>query len=259
MQPITIIYEDTDILAINKPAGLIVHDDGKKIQPSVASWMLETCPESKKVGESMKAPVGGLMQTQTEDDVIEIQRPGIVHRLDRDTSGVLLLAKTQLGFETLKAQFQEHSIRKFYNAFVYGELKQDRGVIDRPIGRSKNDFRRWTAERGTRGELRDAVTGYTALEHGITPHDGQNFHVTFVEARPKTGRTHQIRVHFKAISHPVVADSLYAPQKPKLLGFERQALHAHILEFKNVAGKVIRVEAPYPEDFENALTLLRKS
>lgn len=232
-----ILYEDADILAIDKPAGLIVHPDGRTQEPSVTEWLSQARPESRGVGENMKTPEG--------DD---IERPGVVHRIDRETSGILLLAKTQRGYDCLKKQFQDREIEKAYHAFVYGRIKDEFGTIKFSIGRSLFDFRRWTAGRHKRGEEREALTYYKVLKAT----DGY----TFVEAKPKTGRTHQIRVHFQAIHHPVVCDKLYAPKKPGLLGFERLALHARAIKFKDCEGKEVSLEAPYPADFKKALESL---
>ncbi len=234
----TILYEDKDVLAINKPSGMVVHFDGKTDEKNLTDWVLENYPETKDVGEPSRDTKGNV-----------ILRPGIVHRLDRDTSGVMLVAKNQKAFESLKAQFQEHTIKKTYHAFVLGEIKEDEGVIDRPIGRSNKDFRMWSAQRGARGELRDALTEYTVLN--------RTKGWSFVEARPQTGRTHQIRVHFKAIHHPIVADALYAPQDSKILGFERLALHAYSIEFALLDGTMQKVTALYPEDFVMAMKLLQ--
>lgn len=231
---IEILYEDQDYVVINKPAGLVVHSDGKTMEATVADWVLEKYPETKGVGEPQKISTGKV-----------IDRPGIVHRIDRDTSGILMIAKKQEAFTFLKEQFQNRTIEKTYHAFVYGEIKNKEGIIDRAISRSKNDFRRWTAERGGRGEARDAVTEFKVLATGAD--------ATYVEVHPKTGRTHQIRVHFKAINHPIICDTLYAPGRPSLLGFDRLALHAHKISFKNKEGKIIEVEAPLPQDFKQAL------
>ena len=176
----------------------------------------------------------------------DIERPGIVHRIDRETSGVLLLAKTKKGHACLKEQFQKREIEKIYHLFVSGNLKDDRGTINLPIGRSVSNFKKRSAERGARGEKREAVTYFQMLKRA---EDGS---VTFVEAKPKTGRTHQIRVHFKALHHPLVCDKLYAPNKPCLLDFNRLALHARAITFKTVGGKKVTIEAPYPEDFQKA-------
>ena len=134
--------------------------------------------------------------------------------------------------------------------FVYGDVKDDRGTINLPISRSSGDFRKWSAQRGGKGEEREAITYFEVLKRS----PDKTF--AFVEAKPKTGRTHQLRVHFLAIHHPVIADSLYASSKPKLLGFERLALHARKIGFTDMKGEKITVEAPYPEDFQKALKKL---
>ena len=221
---IEILYEDNDLLVVNKPAGLMVHPDGKSNGPFLTDWLLEKFPELKNVGESW---------------------PGIVHRLDVGTSGVLIVAKNQPTYLWLKKQFQNRKISKVYNAFVWGEMKDDRGIIDKPIGRSKNDFRQRSAERGKKGKIRDAITHFVVKK--------KNNGFSFLEIRPKTGRTHQIRVHLKAIGYPVVGDSLYAPKRLPALGFNRLALHAFSIEFENSTHKKISVTAPLPEDFQNAL------
>lgn len=228
---IPIIYEDEDILAINKPAGLVVHSDGRTEEPSVAEWFVAKYPEAKGVGEKLG----------------DIERPGIVHRIDRDTSGILLLAKTPKGHAHLKEQFQNREVEKTYHAFLYGNLKDDRGSINLPIARSASNFKKWSAQRGARGEKREALTYFEVLKRA------EDHSFSFVEAKPKTGRTHQLRVHFQAVHHPVVADPLYAPKKPKLLGFERLALHARKITFLNLKGEKIALEAEYPEDFKRAL------
>ena len=160
-----------------------------------------------------------------------------------------MIAKNQKSFESLKSQFQEHQIEKTYHAFVYGEMKNKEGVIERPIGRSNKDFRMWSAQRGARGELRDAVTHYKVLNKGLG--------YSFIEVKPKTGRTHQIRVHFKAISYPLVADKMYAPKTENKLGFKRLALHSLEVSFKGLKGKKQTVSAPYPNDFKKAIKVLQ--
>jgi 23S rRNA pseudouridine1911/1915/1917 synthase len=233
---IPILYEDEDILVVNKPAGLVVHPDGKTNEPALTDWVLEHFPHVQGVGEPTTLSNGAI-----------IDRPGIVHRIDRETSGVLVIAKNQNSFEFLKKQFQDRVIEKSYRTFVYGIFKEKSGVIDRPIARSSGDFRKWTAERGRRGEEREAVTEYSVLdEHGA---------FSFLSVFPKTGRTHQIRVHMKAVGHPVVCDKLYAPKREHALGFTRLALHAFSIRFVLPQGKEISVQAPYPEDFKQALLL----
>lgn len=235
---IDILYEDGSVVVVNKPALLVVHPDGKKKEPALTDWLLKKYPKLKGVGEPFQLEGG-----------IQIDRPGIVHRLDRETSGALVVAKTAKAFAFLKQQFQARAVEKKYHAFVYGEMKNNQGTIDRPIGRSKNDFRRWTAERGARGQMREAKTSYKVLARK----DG----LSFVEVMPKTGRTHQIRVHFKAISHPVVGDSLYAPNRQPALGFKRLALHARSVKFQSLKGKEVAVEAPYPTDFKVAIAQIK--
>lgn len=245
-----ILYEDKNLLIVNKPAGLVVHSDGKTDEPTLCDWIISKYPKIKGIGEPSRTPEGVL-----------VDRPGIVHRLDRETSGVLVIAKTQPAFEFLKKAFQGRDVKKTYNAFVWGIVKDDKGTIDRPIGRSKTDFRKWSAERFARGELRPAITDYKVLarkdlgkmfgKEGNIPGS-----VSIIEAYPKTGRTHQIRVHFKAINHPVVADNLYAPNHPQILGFKRLALHARYISFTGPDGKHIEAEAPLPKDFKNALLFI---
>lgn len=231
---ITILYEDPDILAINKPAGLVVHSDGRTEEPTLVDWIIKKYPKTKGVGEPI---VTGEGKT--------IERPGIVHRLDRGTSGVILIAKTKKGYAHLKEQFQNRIVSKKYFAFVYGDMKEKYGIINRPIGKSPSDFRRFSATRGAKGEMREAETWWTmiAFKSGFS----------LVEIEPKTGRTHQIRVHFKAINHPVVCDRLYASDKPVALGFQRTALHAFFISFKSRKGKEIMVTAPLPKDFKEAM------
>jgi len=232
-----ILFEDKNIVAINKPAGMLVHDDGSGDKNTVVDWVLKKYPEIASVGEEVRIRTGEV-----------VKKPGIVHRLDKETSGVLIIAKNQETFRCLKEQFQEHKIQKTYQAFVYGNIKEDQGKIDRPIGKSNKDFRKYSAQRGARGTLREALTLFKVLK--------RSKEVSLVEVYPQTGRTHQIRVHFKAIHHPIVADRLYAPKGQKLLGFQRVALHARAIGFRDINDREISIEAPYPADFEQALVEL---
>lgn len=260
---IKILYEDKDILAIDKPSGIAVHSDGRSKEKTIADWFFKNYPKAKNVGESILV------------DGKEIKKPGIVHRLDRETSGVLLLAKNQKAHEFLKAQFQNREVKKTYLAIVNGNVKNDHATINKPIGRSPKDFRRHLAGRGVRGELREAITEYRVLKRfELSPceiffrsslprvrggsHTAKKFHeapvkFSFLEIHPKTGRTHQIRVHMKFINHPVVCDPLYNPGAPCPKGLDRLALHAKSIEFKNLKGKIIKVESPLPKGFENIL------
>lgn len=235
---IKVLYEDTNILAIDKPSGIAVHGDGKSKAKTVVDWVLKKYPKMKNVGESMLVKDGSL--------VGEIKRPGIVHRLDKETSGVLLLAKNQKIHQILKEQFQNRGIKKIYHAIVSGFVKDDRGIINKPIGRSPKDFRRYLSGRGARGELREAITEYRVLKRFI---DKNKNKWSYLEIHPKTGRTHQIRVHMKFLNHPIACDSLYNPGKPCPTGFSRLALHAKSIEFKNIKQKIIKVESTLPKQF----------
>ena len=250
---IKILYEDSNILAIDKPSGISVHGDGKTKparasgEKTIADWVLENYPKMKNVGE----PMG------------DIVRPGIVHRLDRDTSGVLLLAKNKKAYEFFKSQFsapafglktgsgladRQNRINKTYVAIVNGWVKDDRGVINKPIGRSPADFRRYLSGRGVRGEIREAVTQYKVLKRFEAPSK-----FTYLEVYPKTGRTHQIRVHMKYLNHPVVCDELYNPGAPHPKDIKRMALHAKSIEFKDLKGKTIKIESPLPLMFRKVV------
>jgi 23S rRNA pseudouridine1911/1915/1917 synthase len=239
---IKVLYEDKDILAIDKPINLATHSDGKTKEKTLVDFILKNYPKMKNVGEPMTIKI--------KDKEIELPRPGIVHRLDRDTSGVLLLAKNKKSFSYLKELFQNREIRKVYYALVNGTLKYERGTINKPIGRSPKDFRRYLAGRGAKGELRDAVTEYTVLKN-IVDKKGHKF--TLLEVRPKTGRTHQIRAHMKYLNHPVVGDALYNEDGIGIKGIDRMMLHAKSIKFKNLSGDIIKIESPLPEEFKNLI------
>jgi 23S rRNA pseudouridine1911/1915/1917 synthase len=219
-----IIYEDAQLLVVNKPAGMIVYPDGKHDYPALSHWLAE------KYGE------GGFH---------------FVHRIDRETSGVLVVAKDEKTHEFLKEQFQNRDVRKTYRAFVLGNLKDERGMINKPIGSSRGGSGPRSAKQ-PHGTMRDALTIYKTL--------GRGGGTTYVEVFPKTGRTHQIRVHFSAIGHPIVADSLYGSVGggTRVLGFKRLALHALSIAITLPSGKEMTFSAPLPEDFITAEQELRK-
>ncbi len=241
---VPIIYEDADVLVINKPAGLIVHSDGRTEEPSVAEWILERYPALADVGEPWTSPQGEV-----------VPRPGIVHRLDRGTSGVLIIAKTAEAYTFLKEQFQNRSTEKVYHAFVYGHPAGGAGVIEAEIVRIRAIPPRWgVARAGEERTHRAAVTEWRVLKRGLEREKGEK--VSYMEVRPKTGRTHQIRVHLKHLNHPVICDPLYASGKPCLLGFARPALHASSLAITMSSGERRTLEAPLPADFSSALVQL---
>ncbi len=214
MEP-TILFEDADLVVVDKPAGMIVHPDGRHDYPALDAWL------TKKYG-----PVF------------------LVHRIDRETSGVLAVARSEKAYEFIKRQFKDRSVRKTYRAFVHGNFKDERGIIDRPIGSARGGLGPRSAKLPY-GTTRDAVTMYKVLRNA----DG----VSYIEVFPKTGRTHQIRVHMAAVGHPIIADQLYGSGRPPVLGFERLALHALSLSLVHPSGKEMTFAAPLPADFEQAV------
>ncbi|MEK7642673.1 MAG: RluA family pseudouridine synthase [Patescibacteria group bacterium] len=260
----TIIYEDEYILGLDKPSGLLIHTDGRNKEETLVDWINQNYPALQEVGEPQTLQNGQI-----------IKRPGIVHRLDKDTSGVILVAKTKESHLFLKEQFQNRKVQKIYHAVVWGNFAEDKleGIIDKPIGRSASDFRRWSAEYGAKGEMREAMTEYNVL--APIPHPGlrldpllakerkekkQEF--SYLEVKPRTGRTHQIRVHLKAISHPVVCDKLYSTKvcdPESCSGFSRLALHALSIKLQLPDNTFITIESPLPIEFENAQSFLKKA
>lgn len=238
-----ILFENNDVLVIDKPAGLIVHSDGRTKEASVAEWLVHRLPDLREVGEPWISPQGEI-----------IMRPGIVHRLDRTTSGVMIIAKNQDTFAHLKQQFHDRHVHKTYRAYTYGAPKEDSGVIEAEIGRSKSEPRQWSAQFGKKGNLRAAITEWRVLGRFVDTESEEP--VGYMELSPKTGRTHQIRVHLKAIHHPIVCDHIYAPKRPCILGFTRPALHAATLSLMLPDGEMGMWEAPLPDDFIAAQEVL---
>ena len=240
-----VIYEDADVLVVNKPVGILVHDDGKSDATTVVSWFLTRVPQAVGVGESTTAP--------GEDATLG--RSGVVHRLDRDTSGVLVLCKNQLAHAYCKQQFHDRLTSKIYQAILYGTMPDWRGMIDRSIGRSAKDWRRRSAERGAKGTLREAVTHWEVVAEGEV--EGEQFAAVLL--RPETGRTHQLRVHTKAIGRPIVGDALYAGARYRQshnLGLERLALHSWHLTIDLPSAGKISLQAPTPPDIAAAASCI---
>ncbi len=256
---IGILYEDRDCLVINKPAGIMVHSDGKSDEKTIADWVVEKFPETKEVGEPfLREKEGGLVE--------KIPRPGIVHRLDKETSGALVIAKNQIFFERLKKQFQRQQIKKTYRALVYGHIPEPRaslasgkrGIIDVPIGRSPRKIGSFTAGRGAKDPIKEARTEYIILNKFFDTEDENEqkkaeHQFTYLEVYPKTGRTHQIRVHLRYINHPVVSDRIYKGKKEMALGLNRLALHSLSITFKSLEREDKTVFAPLPPDFEKVV------
>ncbi len=240
----TVIFEDANVLVINKPSGLRVHNDGFSTEATVVDWFLERNPEAKDVGEKRLSKEGK-----------EIERSGIVHRLDIETSGVMILAKTQEAFWHLKAEFKNRLVKKEYRALVYGLMSERWGTVDRPIGRNATDFRKRSAERGAKGLLREAQTNWECIGKG--EYESEAF--SYVKLMPKTGRMHQLRVHLKAIDRPIVGDAVYAGKRfeqSNNLGLKRLALHSHILEVSLPGGQVERFVSPLPQELIEAVDLI---
>jgi 23S rRNA pseudouridine1911/1915/1917 synthase len=208
-----LLYEDADVVAVNKPAGLITHSDGRTEEETAEKWFNKKYPGNTG---------------------------GYVHRLDRDTSGVLVFAKNVAAYEFFREAFHDRGVMKTYLAFVYGVPKTKKGAIDFDIGRSRRDFRLRSAQPKAKGRLRDALTHYEIA--------GETEGFALLTLNPETGRTHQIRVHLKAIHHPIVGDSLYAPNHPPALGINRLGLHAYQLDLPLPSGRRVTITAPIPDD-----------
>lgn len=239
---IGVIFDNEEVVVINKPYGVLVHEDLSldSHKGSVVDWFLNRYPEALGVGETSKKPDG-----------TKLQRSGVVHRLDRETSGVMILAKTNKAHAFLKAQFRDRLVKKEYRAFIYGNMKEKWGTINRAIGRKAGDIKRRSAERGARGTLREAITYFENIGSG--EYKGELF--SYLKLLPKTGRTHQLRVHLRAIGRPIVGDSLYAEkemEKSNNLDFNRLALHAYRLELEISEGKNEKFIAPLPQEFNLA-------
>ncbi|OGN02641.1 MAG: hypothetical protein A2655_02885 [Candidatus Yanofskybacteria bacterium RIFCSPHIGHO2_01_FULL_43_42] len=242
-----IVYEDGDILVLNKPAGLITHPKNiSDTQDSVTGWLIEKFPNIKNVGEPFVASGK------------EVPRAGVVHRLDKDTSGLLIVAKNNEAFFYLKKLFQNRKIRKYYLALVNGRPKEPKGVISAPLGRvGLKRTARLTGKKLV--DKKEALTEYRTLK--------EFKHHTLLEVSPHTGRTHQIRVHLNSIGTPVSGDKIYGFKRVKSpSGLMRLFLHAYKLEFTAPSfakasegrpdGKNLVLEADLPEELQNTLNML---
>jgi 23S rRNA pseudouridine1911/1915/1917 synthase len=231
--PLDIIYEDEDIIVVNKPPGMVVHPAYGHRTGTLVNAVLAHCPDLAGV----------------EGD----QRPGIVHRLDKDTSGLIIVAKNDLARRHLQRQFKRREVKKVYLALLEGHLEPAQGVIEAPIGRDKKRRKRMAVVEGGR----EARTAYRVVEYfgaGVR----SRAH-TLVEARPETGRTHQVRVHFASIGHPLAGDPVYGFRKQRLSGLRRQFLHAQALGF-HLPGteEYIEFAAELPDDLREVLEELRR-
>ena len=221
-----VLYEDGDVIVVNKPKGMVVHPAPGHMSGTLVNALMY------RLGDSLSG-IGGVL------------RPGIVHRIDRDTTGSLIVCKNDAAHRCLAEQLEEHSINRIYKAVVNGNIKDDSGVIDAPIGRSKSDRKKM----GIVPDGKRAVTHYEVLERFGD--------YTYVACKLETGRTHQIRVHMASMGHPVLGDEVYSSGKSpfKTVG---QTLHAEVLGFKRPSdGEYVEVSAPLPEYFEKILRNLR--
>jgi 23S rRNA pseudouridine1911/1915/1917 synthase len=221
--PLDILFEDEDLLVVDKPAGMPVHPGPGHSGRTLVNALLAHCPDLPGIGG--------------------VQRPGIVHRLDKDTSGLMVVAKTERAHAGLSAQFKDRSMRKTYLSLVEGRVQPAEALIDAPIGRDPSNRRRMAIDGAA---AREAQTSYRTLAN----YDGY----TLVEATLHSGRTHQIRVHFASLGHPLAGDALYGKASKVA---PRQFLHAHRLTFKHpVDGRELSFESPLPEDLALALKKL---
>ena len=225
--PLDILYEDDSILMVNKPKGMVVHPSAGHYTGTLVNAVLWHC----------QGPLSGING---------VSRPGIVHRIDKDTTGVLVVCKNDAAHNAVAAQLKEHSITRKYRAIVHGVIKEDEGTVDAPIGRHPTERKKMAS--GVKNGKR-AVTHYRVLERF------QGY--TYVECQLETGRTHQIRVHMASIHHPLLGDTVYGPAKDSH-HLEGQTLHAMVLGLIHpVTGEYLEVEAPLPEYFENLLKKFR--
>ncbi|MCI5533791.1 MAG: RluA family pseudouridine synthase [Firmicutes bacterium] len=225
--PLDIVYEDDDVLVVNKPKGMVVHPAVGNYTGTLVNAIMYHC------GDRLSS-INGVI------------RPGIVHRIDKDTSGLLMIAKNNKAHESLSKQLAEHSITRRYKALVYNNFAEDSGTVDAPIGRDpKNRLKQAVTEQNSKR----AVTHWTVAE--------RFGRYTLIEARLETGRTHQIRVHMAYIKHPLVGDSVYGPAKQSLAS-NGQTLHAEVLGFVHpTSGEYMEFRQPLPLEFQNLLERLR--
>lgn len=222
-----ILYEDKDVIVVNKPKQMVVHPAPGHYSGTLVNGLMYHCREE----------LSGINGTM---------RPGIVHRIDMDTTGSLIVCKNDIAHQSLSEQLKEHSINRIYVALVHGNIKEEEGTVNAPIGRHPTERKKMSTQ---------AKNGRTAITHYKVLQRYGNY--TYIQCKLETGRTHQIRVHMASIGHPLVGDQVYGPKKcpfPKLIG---QTLHAKTLGFMHpTTGEYIEVEAPMPEYFENLLKQL---
>ncbi|MBI2635004.1 MAG: RluA family pseudouridine synthase [Parcubacteria group bacterium] len=266
--PLIIVYEDNDVVVLNKQAGISVHPSINEPSRTIANALIARYPEIKNVGDpstsSLLGPEGPSgPRTAGQENL----RPGIVHRLDKDTSGLLVIAKNQKAFEFLKKEWHppdrmtsvvragEGKVIKKYFALVCGHLKNEKGEIVSELARSVKDFRKRMVVRPEKN-LEKTVSGKLSVTEYKVIKKYRNY--SLVEVIPKTGRTHQIRVHMASLGTPVAGDKIYGKNKEIPQGLTHQFLHAHYLSFGLPSGKKLALEADLPDDLEQVLAKLEK-
>ncbi len=223
--PIDIVYEDEDVLVVNKPKGMVVHPAAGNYTGTLVNAILYHC--------------------KTLSSINGVIRPGIVHRIDKDTSGLLMIAKNDMAHHSLAEQLAAHSITRAYRAVVYHNFQEDTGTVNAPIGRDPKNRMKMAV---TKLNSKEAITHYKVLQRFGS--------FTYIEARLETGRTHQIRVHMAHINHPLLGDAVYGPKKV-VLGVESQMLHAKLLGFRHPkTGEYLEFESPLPQEFINVIKKL---
>ncbi|KEQ27251.1 RluA family pseudouridine synthase [Paenibacillus tyrfis] len=225
--PLDVVYEDSDVIVVNKPRGMVVHPAPGHYSGTLVNALLYHCKDLSGING--------------------VVRPGIVHRIDKDTSGLLMAAKNDLAHSGLAAQLKAHTVNRKYFALVHGNVPHENGTVDAPIGRDPKDRKLYTV---TERNSKHAVTHFLVVERFGD--------YTLLELKLETGRTHQIRVHMKFIGHPLVGDPAYGPSKSKGVLMEGQALHAAVLGFEHPrSGAELQFEAPIPDDMQRLLEVLR--
>ena len=228
--PLDILYEDDDVLIVNKPKDMVVHPAAGHYEGTLVNAVLFHCKDNL-------SGINGVM------------RPGIVHRIDKDTTGSVIICKNDNSHQKIADQLKEHSINRVYHAICYGVIKDDEGDIDAPIGRSQNDRKKMAV---VKSGGKNAFTHYRVLKRF------EEDKLTYIECKLKTGRTHQIRVHMAHIGHPLLGDEVYGPAKKSKFKTDGQCLHAKTLGFVHpVSGEYIEVDAPLPEYFSHLIEILK--
>lgn len=226
--PLEILYEDKDIIVVNKPKGMVVHPAAGHYSGTLVNALMYHC------GDDLSG-INGVM------------RPGIVHRIDMDTTGSIIVCKNDIAHNHIAAQLKEHSITRKYHAICQGVIKEDNGTINKPIGRHPNDRKKMSVNDKNGKE---AITHFKVLERFRD--------YTYIECQLETGRTHQIRVHMSSIGHPLLGDEVYAPGRKHNFHLNGQTLHAKILGFQHPStNEYIETDAPLPEYFIKLLNKLR--